>query len=91
MAVLRQVRAFNVWRRRLGTTEGCSFVPDFNFVGCCITHDLHYEKHDVTREQADDELYYCILGHGHRFLARLYWAGARLGGQASWDNYGKLG
>jgi len=91
MAVLRQFRAWNIWRQRLGTTDGCSYVPDFDFVGCCIAHDLHYEKHDMSREQADDELYYCIYNKDHPYLAWWYWAGARLWGQSSWDNYGKLG
>ena len=90
---LRQARMFAIyawrhrrfWARGWGTTEGCSFVADFDFKGCCDEHDRHYALHDVTRAEADDELYYCILARGHPYIAWVYWSWVRTFGWFAWN------
>ena len=63
-------------------TGGCSGAPDFNFHGCCVTHDLAYWRGGSCRErlEADRVLRSCISDAGHPVLARIYFLGVRVGG-----------
>lgn len=107
--VLRDIRGFLRWRRhlnarRLGSTEGCSYVFDFDFKGCCDAHDLAYMTHEdqatkkpITREQADDAMYDCIIAtepwsFWRGIVALVYWAFLRVSplAQATWDRRGEL-
>ena len=109
MAVLRQIRGFKAWRqhlkaRRLGSTEGCSYVLDFDFKPCCDAHDLAYKTHqdpttkeEITREQADDAMYACIVSteppsFWRNMVAWVYWAFLRWSSlaQETWDRRGEL-
>lgn len=100
MELIRQARALIAWRRhlrarRLGSSEGCSFVPDFDFVDCCRAHDEEYETHldaqtqePITRAESDEKLYLCIAFHHpvpHPHLAYVYWWWVRALGWASWN------
>lgn len=81
------LRAFASWVR--GEGDDCSFAPDLEFGStCCAAHDRHYELHDVSRSEADAELYYCIQAAGYPALAWVYWAGARLFGGFRWSRRG---
>ena len=62
------------------TTDGCSVVPDFNFVNCCKIHDLHYWAGGTEEQRlaADEEFYQCILKEtGIEAVASVYYWGVR--------------
>lgn len=87
--MIEKAKTFNAWRRGESTTDGCSFAPDLDFgKTCCDAHDLHYVKHDVTREKADDELYWCIANSGRPYLAWIYWLAVRIFGANAWATWG---
>jgi len=102
---MRQLRAFNVWRHRLGTIgDGCTGVPDFDFKECCDEHDEMYQTHrdpatsfPITKEVADDAMYWCIYNkqppaQWRRLIAWLYWWYLSWSSiaEAAWDNYGEI-
>lgn len=60
-------------------TDGCTIVPDFDFRGCCVTHDICYETGGSSRDRlrCDLDLRNCIADRGHPLLAQIYFAGVR--------------
>lgn len=73
-------------------TDGCSCVPDFDFWGCCVVHDMGYRVAAASpflfqgaygRMVADYRLGKCIWRESKRWwlLAPIYWAGVRLFGR----------
>jgi len=71
-------------------TNGCTLAPNEKFKTCCDLHDIDYSKETtVSRREADDKLFRCILRKGEWFivshiyyflLASLYWCGVRVFG-----------
>jgi hypothetical protein len=63
------------------TTDGCSFVPNFNCRDCCEQHDQDYAKYHRTSEkkraEIDRRLRRCMQIRGRPILAWVYWAGVR--------------
>ncbi len=60
--------------------DGCSCVPDFNFVQCCRDHDRAY-YHGGSAEQrarADERFRQCIREKGHGVLDDVYYIGVRI-------------
>lgn len=75
--------------RRVRTkTDGCTSSPDFNFVQCCIEHDINYRDNpnEITRADADKRLRKCIQAKGFIILPWLYWSAVRLFGGNAWKN-----
>lgn len=74
------------------TSDGCSAFPDGTFkdsdkwLNCCITHDKAYWLGGTYEERlkADDDLKACIESVGDKKLAKLMWAGVRVGGSPYW-------
>lgn len=68
--------------------DGCTFVPDFDFgETCCNRHDYHYRVHDVSRAQADRQLFRCIRQNGKPIIAGMYWVGVRIFGVFFWRRH----
>lgn len=96
MKFMRQIRSFGryVWNHRFWSTEGCSFVPDFDFKDCCDAHDEEYRTHldfitkqPITRGTSDEKLYTCIYYHKpepHQEIALVYWSWVRAVGWVAW-------
>lgn len=75
------------------TTDGCSLFPDRSADGkkdwhcCCVQHDRRYWRGGPAslRLQADEELRACVATTtGDAGLARVMYAGVRVGGLAHW-------
>lgn len=70
------------------TSDGCSMFPDGGFTNnmgiqnCCVKHDVWYWMGgtEQEREQADLELYNCVVDLGHKKTADLMYPGIRMGG-----------
>ena len=64
------------------TTDGCSMWPDDGWQHCCIQHDIDYwcGGSAVDRCAADRRLRACVEADGHPVIARIMYAGVRVGG-----------
>lgn len=60
-------------------SDGCSGVPDFDFRGCCVSHDICYAAGGSAEDRlrCDFELHDCIADAGHPILAMIYFGGVR--------------
>lgn len=78
------VHAKFVWDK---STDGCSFVPDFNFFECCKEHDIDYRNGRRPKLVADFKLGCCIAKKGHPGLGVLYFTGTAVLGWFAyrWD------
>jgi hypothetical protein len=67
-------------------TDGCSVVPDLDIRACCEQHDFRYWRGGscVERRQADVAFAACIVERNRPLLAKLYFAGVRVGGAPIW-------
>jgi hypothetical protein len=65
-------------------TNGCTMVPDFDFVDCCDQHDICYCQggNEDARVACDEALRDCIANRGHPWLAEIYYAGVRAFGRS---------
>ena len=71
-------------------SDGCTNAPDEKFRTCCEIHDEDYsESTELTRLEADNKLFKCILRKGDWFIvsglyylviASIYWCAVRLFG-----------
>jgi len=74
-------------------SDGCSGVPDEKFRHCCAQHDAYYSDGSVSRLEADNKLFKCILRKAHNpfswvyylGFASVYWVGVRLLGASRYD------
>jgi len=66
-------------------SDGCSGVPDFDFRGCCVSHDFCYETGGTAQDRlrCDIQLHDCIANRGYPVLAIIYFAGVRAFGADS--------
>ena len=92
-------QAVEDWKCSEGMSDECSsptpirWLAD-NFLNkswedCCYQHDFDYNfgwAYDITKDQADYELWSCVKDSGHPFIANLIYDGVRLGG---WKFYQK--
>ena len=64
------------------TSDGCSCWPDYNWVECCVAHDLTYWIGGSRQERlaADLALKACIRDKGYPLMAGLMYHGVRIGG-----------
>lgn len=71
------------------TSDGCTNVPDEKFKHCCVEHDAYYHDGSVSRLEADNKLFKCILRKGDWFIissiyylaiASIYWGAVRIFG-----------
>lgn len=76
-------------------SDGCTGVPDEKFKHCCVEHDAYYEDKSISRLEADNKLFKCILKKGssnplswtyYLGWASLYWIGVRLLGRSRYNN-----
>lgn len=68
------------------STDGCSAVPDFDIVKCCIEHDIAYWQGGTyeQRLEADKDLKQCIADtRDGNILANIFYYGVRVGGGPS--------
>lgn len=75
-------------------SDGCTKSPDMDFKHCCVEHDAYYEDGSISRLEADNKLFKCILANAkkgnpfswsHYFkFATTYWLGVRLFGSKSY-------
>jgi hypothetical protein len=65
-------------------SDRCTMFFDCNYGDCCVEHDKAYFFGGTKKERraADDELYRCVKGRGHGFIAKMMWVGVRIGGVA---------
>ena len=91
---LEKEYAVALWRASQVKSDGCSspgpvrwlaktFIPDRNWLDCCWQHDFDYHYgylYDITREQADYELWECTNTSGNPVIARIIYAGVKIGG-----------
>jgi len=71
-------------------SEGCTGVPDEKFRHCCVEHDAYYHDGSVSRLEADNKLFKCILNKAHNPVswvyyfgfASVYWLGVRILGSS---------
>lgn len=63
-------------------SDGCSCWPDWDWVECCVEHDLVYWIGGTREERkaADRELATCVSKRGYPFIARVMYLGVRTGG-----------
>jgi len=54
--------------------------PEGNWGSCCKLHDRRYENKRLTRKQADELLYRCVVRKHSRFIATIMWLGVRMFG-----------
>lgn len=74
------------------TSDGCSSFPEGppnnpdKWRNCCLQHDQAYWLGGTyqQRKQADTELESCIEQVENRVLAKIMWAGVRVGGSPYW-------
>ena len=66
--------------------DGCSYVPNFKFLDCCLLHDYYYVTNEISRREADKKLYDCIKNEGYPILAWIYWLGVRLLGKDAYES-----
>ncbi len=70
------------------TTDGCSMFPDGTpeqptlWQNCCVLHDIAYWQGGSFQQrlQADKALAACVTAHGKLDLAKVMFAGVRVGG-----------
>lgn len=69
------------------TTDGCTWVPDFDFEEVCNEHDRAYSRGgtETDREAADSNLRDGIEKKGHPRLAKLYHWGVRKFGKGRFN------
>ncbi|MEP4076260.1 hypothetical protein [Haloferula sp.] len=90
------------WEPKLAAfnTDGCSLSPErsvlkgYNWRVCCTEHDLAYWKGGSAEERlaADKKLRDCILEKtGNPRLARIYFEGVQLGGEAYFPTWYRWG
>ena len=99
MKFTRQARDFGryVWSHRLWSSEGCSFVPDFDFKDCCDTHDKETVTHrdaqtgkPISFTESAAKFYWCIALHkpeAHPEIAWVYWSWVCALGWFAWWYY----
>lgn len=71
---------------KIFNSDGCTGVPDFNFKGCCVIHDVLYEKggNAIQRKIADLRMLDCMkrrksfLKIRYKLIPYLYYYGVRL-------------
>ncbi len=70
-------------------SDGCTSAPNEKFKHCCVEHDLYYHAKSLSRLDADNKLFSCILKKGelnpvswlyYLIIASAYWFGVRLFG-----------
>jgi len=63
-------------------SDGCSMFPDGNYRACCVVHDeaYYFGGTNAQRKAADQELFECVRGKGHKYLSKMMWLGVRIGG-----------
>lgn len=68
----------------------CSNSPNGDFNHCCQEHDAYYEDGSLSRLDADNRLFVCIITERERsfinqawhvVVASVYWVGVRLFGK----------
>jgi len=67
-------------------TDGCSNAPDSlfgkTFANCCHEHDFYYKNEwvDITRKEADEQMFKCMKRRVGWFWAFTYWSVVRMFG-----------
>ena len=63
-------------------SDGCSCWPDYEWVECCIEHDLFYWFGGTKeeRKQVDVNFRDCVSQEGYPYLSTFMYYGVRLGG-----------
>lgn len=69
--------------------DGCSMVPDWDLLDCCIVHDQWYFFWWTWKERisVDNDFNMCILDKWHWYspaLAPIMWSGVRIGWAPIW-------
>ncbi len=82
------------WKLHPFTSDGCSMFPDsdffYNWLECCVEHDVAYWKGgtEVERKDADLALAACVRQKANFVLSETMYQGVRVGGSpdtfASW-------
>ena len=71
----------------------CTHSPNGDFNHCCIEHDAYYSDGSISRLEADNKLFKCIVSKKgrsiinqawHVVVAFVYWLGVRLFGKSKY-------
>ena len=70
----------------------CTNAPNGDFNHCCQEHDAYYSDGSISRLEADNRLFKCILRKDRTFInmlwhvvvASVYWVGVRLFGKGKY-------
>jgi len=91
---LETPEAIHLWKKSQENTDGCSspslihwyattFMPAYQWDVCCLEHDGLYGygyKFGITKDQADYDLWSCVVDSGHPFVANVIYDGVWIGG-----------
>ena len=63
-------------------SDGCSCWPDYQWVECCVEHDLLYWMGGTRddRKTADEALQKCVAEKGYPVIGAMMYVGVRVGG-----------
>ncbi|MDW7774042.1 MAG: hypothetical protein SCH71_14240 [Desulfobulbaceae bacterium] len=82
----RDVYAQKSWEPPLPPNEfrsdGCSLWPDYDWLKCCVEHDVVYWLGGTReeRKEADRTLEKCVGEKGHPFIGKIMYYGVQAGG-----------
>jgi hypothetical protein len=98
ITALEQDYAVALWKASKAKTDECTspfkwiaytFIPDKNWSDCCWQHDFDYHYgylYNISREQADYELWECVDSGGNPVVARVIYTGVKIGGGFYYEN-----
>ncbi len=66
-------------------TDHCTLFPDGSWAECCARHDRRYDNKRITREQADELLFRCVVRKSNKVVAYIVYAGVRAFGWYYYD------
>ena len=86
-------QAVQCWKDSEKTTDGCSspqpvrwianHLPEKNWEDCCFQHDFDYGsgwRYGITENQANYELWACVVDSGHPFVANAIYDAVKIFG-----------
>ena len=99
ITALEEDYAVAAWKASKASTDECSSPAPIHWIAnkflkknwsdCCWQHDFDYHYgylYNISKDQADYELWECVNASGHPVIANIIYDGVRIGGSKTYKD-----